>query len=90
MPSGIYIRKIGSRKIKDLVGQKFGRWIVIKKGNKENKSKDIYWLCKCDCGNEKEVSARVLKSNQSKSCGCLQKEIARKNGLLTKIHVLPK
>jgi hypothetical protein len=33
--------------------------------------KDSYWLCQCDCGNTKIVSAGNLKSGQTKSCGCL-------------------
>jgi hypothetical protein len=32
------------------------------------------WLCKCDCGNDKETFARYLLSGDVKSCGCLYKE----------------
>jgi hypothetical protein len=32
----------------------------------------IYWLCRCECGNEKSVSAYDLRSRHSKSCGCQQ------------------
>ena len=56
----------------DLTGQKFGRLTVIKRV--ENKGKETCWLCKCDCGNEIIVQSNNLKSGNSKSCGCLNKE----------------
>jgi hypothetical protein len=37
-----------------------------------------YWLCKCDCGNEKIVSRHLLRSGDIQSCGCLRKEIIKK------------
>lgn len=37
----------------NLTNQKFGRLTAIKKApSKNNKT---YWLCKCECGNEKEI-----------------------------------
>lgn len=36
-------------------------------------------LCKCDCGDVKELSCNVLTCGKTKSCGCLQKDIAKKN-----------
>lgn len=33
-----------------------------------------YWHCKCDCGNEKDVSQHMLAQGQSLSCGCYAKE----------------
>ena len=55
-------------------------WIRYK--NKEIKRRPIYYLCKCDCGNEDLVSvekpALTRKNNPTKSCGC-QKLVANKN-----------
>lgn len=59
-------------KIKNLVGMKFGRLVVLNETLK--KGKQTYWKCKCDCGNEKYVSAGHLQAGEIKSCGCLQKE----------------
>lgn len=62
-----------------LVGKKFGRLLAIeerihtKEGEKE-KATDIYYLCRCDCGNEIEVSRFSLLAGRTKSCGCLQRE----------------
>lgn len=53
----------------DLIGQKFGRWTVLKYNGKSR------WLCKCDCGTLSVVRASELKNGNSKSCGCLHKEI---------------
>lgn len=55
----------------DLTGQKFGRLTVLKRV--ENKGTSIYWLCKCDCGNEKIIRGDSLKQGLTNSCGCLQK-----------------
>jgi hypothetical protein len=55
-------------KLIDLTGKIFGRLTVIKYMNKYK------WLCKCSCGNEKEIRSDMLKSGTTKSCGCLQKE----------------
>jgi hypothetical protein len=56
-----------------IIGQKRGRWTVIQEG-----SKPKHWLCRCDCGTEKEVRGWSLKYGSSESCGCLQKERLRK------------
>ena len=63
----------------DLTRQKFGRLTVIKRV--ENKNKQTYWLCRCECGNEKEVNAGNLKSGNVRSCGCLRHETVTKHGL---------
>lgn len=60
-------------KIKDLTNQHFGRLTAIKYlGNS-------IWECKCQCGKTINVKTSKLNSGHTKSCGCLQKEIASKN-----------
>lgn len=68
----------------DLIGQRFGRLVVLQRvGDKvdpktgKHKSK---FLCQCDCGNQKEVLGAVLKSGKTLSCGCLHREISKKTG----------
>lgn len=58
----------------DLSGQRFGRWTVIKRVE-DNDWGQMQFQCKCDCGWESSVQARVLKSGRSKSCGCLKNEM---------------
>lgn len=36
------------------------------------------WLCKCDCGNIKAISARNLIGGETASCGCLAREQSAK------------
>ena len=53
----------------ELSGQVFGRWTVIKKGDLGRRG-EIYWACRCSCGTERMVLARLLRSGGSTSCGC--------------------
>lgn len=65
--------------LKDITGEKFGRWTVIERGpNSNGKSKFARWWCKCDCGNPelKLVPGARLRNGQSRSCGCLSREVA--------------
>lgn len=61
---------------KNLVGQRFGRLLVVmleKYGKTENT-----WICQCDCGRRKIVKTRLLSSKRTRSCGCWLKESAKK------------
>ncbi len=66
---------------KDLAGQKFGRLTVLFR-NGSNKHKKVIWVCLCECGKITNVITTNLKNGDTKSCGCMQKEIASK--MLTK------
>jgi hypothetical protein len=58
----------------DLVGQRFGRYLVVKNSDKRTKAmKKMVW-CKCDCGTEREVVASNLRSGLTNSCGCWKDE----------------
>ena len=53
----------------DLTGQRYGR-LVAKKHIGLDRHRQTVWLWKCDCGNEKEILAYIVKTGRSKSCGC--------------------
>jgi len=55
----------------DLTGKKFNNWSVLKL--ESNRDGTNYYACKCTCGNEGIVRSTDLKTNRSKSCGCLSK-----------------
>lgn len=57
----------------DITGQTFGRLTVIKENGKDNNNK-IFWLCRCECGTEKNIRGSDLRSGKILSCGCLNKE----------------
>lgn len=63
-----------SRHNPKLDGERFGKLLVLKEVRREKNA--IIYLCRCDCGNEIEVSDFRLR-NGLKSCGCLVGEIAR-------------
>ena len=54
-------------------GSKYGRLTVVKLSHKDNRWRRHY-LCLCECGTEKIVQAGLLKSGNTKSCGCLSRE----------------
>ena len=57
----------------------FGRLTLIRRT--EHKFKWwYYWECVCTCGKTVEIISRSIVYKNTKSCGCLQKEAARKNG----------
>ena len=53
----------------DITGQRFGRLVALKKAPSRNGS--TYWLCQCDCGNQKEIKTGNLTRGATKSCGCI-------------------
>lgn len=72
-------------RIINLEGQRFGRWTVLHRMPKDGGQ--AKWFCRCDCGTERVVRSIELRRGNSKSCGCLQREITS-NLMLThgKIH----
>ncbi len=59
-------------KLIDLTGKRFGRLTVIRK---EESTCQTRWLVRCDCGNERIVQGGNIKSGDTQSCGCLQREL---------------
>lgn len=53
------------------VGQRFGKYTVVKQVDKPSylKNKGTYWLCRCDCGNETIMATGTINRNHSLSCG---------------------
>jgi len=74
------------KKLEDLTNKKFNRLTVIKldeERTKNDKYWRVFWICRCDCGKIKSVSAGSLRDNHTKSCGCWKiensREVCRKN-----------
>lgn len=58
------------------IGERFGKLRIRQKYHvKEGR---VYYLCDCDCGNIVIVQYSHLISGNTKSCGCLQKELTSK------------
>jgi len=61
----------------DLTGRAFDRLVVVKLFCLDKNNKCV-WACRCSCGKTKNILANSLVSGKTKSCGCFQKEQARK------------
>lgn len=64
----------------DITNQRFGKLVAVSKA--ASKSGKTYWLCKCDCGNEKEIQTSHLTDGRTKSCGC-SKEIKKEQPVVS-------
>lgn len=65
-----------SKKI-DLTGRIFNRLKVISEADKD-KHGNIRWACQCECGKSTIVVGDNLRRGLSKSCGCLRRELSKK------------
>jgi 5-methylcytosine-specific restriction endonuclease McrA len=61
--------------IESLLGRRFGYLTVTAHLGQIGKTKDHWWQCKCDCGNETSIIAATLNRGHTKSCGCLAREV---------------
>lgn len=69
-------RNVVSR-VKDLTGKKFGRLTVIELAGRSRSNK-LLWRCACECGKDMATSGNQLVRGTTRSCGCLQRELASK------------
>lgn len=58
---------------KNLLGQHFGRLVVVSMADADKKG--YRWNCRCDCGVETTIAGVGLRQG-TRSCGCLAKETA--------------
>lgn len=80
----------------DLTGARFGRLLVTGDSG-ERKQRAVMWSCLCDCGSSVAVKTQLLKRGITRSCGCLQRDLAsqkrivdhtgRKFGMLTVLRM---
>lgn len=68
-------------RFRDLTGMTFDRLTVVKRAEdyvSPSGCHSVQWLCQCECGKEVIIKAISLTSGVTKSCGCLSKDVARK------------
>ena len=75
--------------IKNMVGKRYGRLNVIRLFEmRPRKGGSLaYWLCQCDCGNQKSIAGSSLRNGMTQSCGCLQIERLQE-AIITHGHTL--
>lgn len=83
---------MATSQVKDLKGKRFGRLTVLgfdeestlldkQKGKQEKiKKGKTFWKCICDCGNMISVRGSGLTTGNTKSCGCLSRQISSSIG----------
>lgn len=77
---GCYQKMVASQRPEhQMIGKKFGKLTVIGRGLAHPRTGALSWLCRCDCGNEKEIAGRSLKAGLTRSCGCIKKGRPSKN-----------
>lgn len=69
------LRGLASGNFRDITGRKVGRLTVLYPTEARDPKGSILWHCRCDCGNEVDVSEDGLIHGNYKSCGCLKSEI---------------
>jgi hypothetical protein len=83
-------------KLIDISGGRFGRWTVLAMHPERYRWESrwaarptdaVLWLCRCDCGTERAVHGNSLRRGRSKSCGCLQKERAKRTHGMSKTRI---
>jgi len=64
----------------NLINQRFSRLTVISLCyiRKERNGSKAMWHCLCSCGSHTIVGTNDLRTGNSKSCGCYQKDMAKK------------
>ena len=79
--------------MKNEIGNVYGKLTVIARAERpDGRPAGAYWLCQCECGNEKVVRGADLRRGGVNSCGCLYgkhtiiNEAGKKYGKLTVIE----
>lgn len=58
-----------------LDAEKYGSWTVLSRAPRRNRIG--HWVCRCVCGEERDVSEPHLKSGKSTSCGCSRRQMEK-------------
>lgn len=64
----------------DLTGQRFGRLTVVRRAEKNDYRGSAVWVCRCDCGEKRELTGTVLRGGKVISCGCFKRDQKTSHG----------
>jgi 5-methylcytosine-specific restriction endonuclease McrA len=71
---------------RDLHGKQYGQLRVIDLVPEHASGKRV-WLCQCTCGTWRILPTERLTTGNTKSCGCLRKELCRQTGKKSQIKL---
>lgn len=71
------------RPILNEAGQRYGRWTILHRvyPYPDKSRRQPTFLCRCDCGNLRQIVGQSLRVGDSRSCGCLMLDNLRTHGL---------
>lgn len=70
--------------VKDLSGQRFGKWTVIDRTSKTDAKGRIYWIARCECGTIAVIRGDNLRLGRSLACTwCSNRGSGRKSNVIT-------
>lgn len=62
------------------IGKIYNKLTVVSKTSRTNTQGRYFYVCRCECGKEKEIVINSLKNGLTKSCGCLRSDyVAKRN-----------
>lgn len=67
--------------IGNMVGNKFGRYLVLSINADKAFSKDISYVCQCECGNKKIIRGTHLRNGKSGQCKDCHSQSLKSHGL---------
>lgn len=74
----VFLPPLKGNRFVDSTGQTFHQLTAL--GIVRVKGKNTFWACRCTCGKVVVIDGRNLRSGQTKSCGCRQREAGRVSG----------
>ena len=60
--------------LSDITGRRFGRLVALYPTDRRGGQGSVIWHCRCDCGQETDVSYNDLMYANQQSCGCKKRE----------------
>lgn len=80
---GCLQRERAKENVKDLTGKIFGRLTVLRRDIENTTNRKAKWIVQCSCGNGRmfSVPGSALLSGNTRSCGCLKRELSSLNNL---------
>ena len=63
----------------DMIGKKYGRLTVVSVVEGHIAGRRGY-VCRCDCGQERNVQGKLLRNGSVRICGCLVGDAGGKGG----------
>jgi hypothetical protein len=75
-----YPEEMRPRGATNIKGARYGKLTVVRFVGL-NRHSQALWLCECDCGRYTVAASHNLRTENTTSCGCAQRDAAKRRGL---------